>query len=158
MIVSDETRKWIKMRLKILDKSYQELADEVGLSFPYISMVVGRKNAIIPAKKLNKILEHLGFENKNILELNLKEEASMKYKKEQNRQRHQIILLNEIKDLMDMWGYTQMDLAQALGVSKQYISQIFKNKTLFSNKQYEKWHTTLCDMQRRKVQQMNEDF
>lgn len=128
--MTKELTKWMKLRRKMMGKSYEEIAEETGISVSSIISYFYNK-VDISEKTLELLLTYLGHDNINVTIRNLINNQ------EEIRRKQCESLLKDIDKLYDFLkdnNITQTELANKLNISRQFVSTVLNKSHKISNK------------------------
>ena len=128
--MTKELTKWMQLRRKMMDKSYEEIAEETGISVSSIISYFYNK-VDISEKTLELLLTYLGHDNIDVTIRNLINNQ------EEIRRKQCESLLENIDKLCDFLkdnNITQTELANKLNISRQFVSTVLNKSHKTSNK------------------------
>lgn len=126
--LNKDLRNWIKYSLKAANKSRQEIAKEIGISFSYLAMMT-KKNKTVSVHAAMRVLKYLNYPNLDGLKLDILqlEEKIHKKKPVYNRQ---------LAEFINKYNLSISEAAKICGVSRQRISSILKEKSNLKKNTY----------------------
>lgn len=128
--MTKELTKWMQLRRKMMDKSYEEIAEETGISVSSIISYFYNK-IDISEKTLELLLTYLGHDNIDVTIRNL-----INNQEEIRRKQCESLLKNidKLCDFLKDNNITQTELANKLNISRQFVSTVLNKSHKISNK------------------------
>lgn len=138
MLISKDLAKWMKQRRKIMDKSYEEIAKETGVSKHSLFRIFYAQSDV-SERLITQVLEYLGHSDiDNTIKHLRNNQDSIK---EANCE-YTLTVKERIKKQLKDNSIEQITLANEMGVSRQYIHSVLNTATL-SKKMAKKINTTI---------------
>lgn len=126
MLISKDLAKWMKQRRKFIGKSYEEIAEETGIS-KHSLLKVFYAQSDMSERLIIQVLEYLGHSDiDNTIKHLRNNQDSIK---EENYE-YTLIIKERIKKQLKDNNIEPITLANKVGVSRQYIHSILNTATL----------------------------